>query len=70
MSKKQEKRNDIMALLRLFQYAEEEARRLGLTDAAELVEVPAISCLREAESKFGMDIFEGGNLGRASPVLN
>ncbi len=70
MSNKPEKRGDIAALLRLFQYAKEEARRLGLTDAADLVEIPAASCLREAKSKFGMDDLEDGDRDLVNPTLN
>ena len=59
-----------MALFCLFQYAEEEARRLGLTEAADQVEILASSCLCEAKSKFGMDVFEEGSCGQASPKPN
>lgn len=70
MSNNREKREDIAALLRLLQYAKEEARRLGLTEAADLVEIPAASCLREAESKFGMDDLEDGDRDQVNPTPN
>jgi len=47
---------DVEALVRLFRYAEAEANRLGLSDSAQLVQIPAVACMREARDKFGLEV--------------
>lgn len=47
---------DVEALVRLFRYAEAEANRLGLSDSAQLVQIPAVACMREARDKFGVNV--------------
>jgi hypothetical protein len=57
-TEKQAKEDDIVALLRLFQYARLEAQRLGLPETTRLIDLPATSCLQEAHEAFGLRLFE------------
>lgn len=50
--------NDVLALLRLFQYARLEAERLDLAETARLIDLPVASCLQEARDALGARLFE------------
>jgi len=57
-TEKQAREDDVVALLRLFQYARLEAGRLGLAETARLIDLPATSCLQEARDAFGLRLFD------------
>lgn len=49
---------DIVALLRLFEYAKGEVQRLGLDETARLFDLPMISIVHELEGRFGARLLE------------
>ena len=55
---------DVVALLRLLQYVRDEARRLGLGETAEMVDLQTASCLEEAGT-LGLHVTE--ELASADP---
>lgn len=58
MSDRTNKKSDIVALMRLFEYLQQEVSRLGLHDTARSVDVLAASCAREAGSRLGLTLQE------------
>jgi len=50
--------SDVVALLRLFEYARLEAERLGLSETARLIDLPVASCLQESRDARGALLLE------------
>jgi hypothetical protein len=53
-----DRKSDIVALMRLFEYLQQEVARLGLHDTARSVDVLAASCAREAGARLGLTLEE------------